>query len=233
MEKLRSAARARSSVARGRPAAILRSIRRLPSPRAQKERIVIGRSGQKIHHPAQRIHSVQRRSRALQHLDRIHRFQRHRQIEIVVRSLRIVDAKSVEQHQRLLKAAAAQHHVGLPAARAALLKKNRGVLAQKILRRLGSQRLSLHRQNLHRARRLGQRHRRRRAQHHHGFRGPFHRRLRRRCGVLRKCRVQPGSDQQQESQATKSSSIENRFASADASPTDAVRFSRTILYHSE
>ena len=162
--------------------------------RAQKDRALIGSGGQKIHHPAQSVHAVQRGTRAFEHLDRVHRLQRHGQIEIVVRCLRVINAEAVEQHQRLLKAAAAQHQVSLSAARAALFEKNRRVRAQKILRRLGGQRFSLHRQNLHGALRLGQRHGRGRAEHDHSFRGSFNLRRRRR-GVLREGRAQRNREQ--------------------------------------
>ena len=79
---------------------------------SQKNRIVIWRCRQEIDHSAQRIHTVKCRSCAFQHLDRIHRLQRNWQIEVVVRSLgSVVDAKSVQQHKRLLKAPATQHQV--------------------------------------------------------------------------------------------------------------------------
>ena len=102
-----------------------------------------------------------------------------------MRGLRVVDAEPVEQHQRLLKAASAKHQVGLSSAGAALFQKNRRVLAQKILRRLGGKRFCFHRQNFHGALRLGQRHRRGRAQHNHGLSGALDLGCRRRRGTLR------------------------------------------------
>ncbi len=157
---------------------------------------MIGRSGEKVHHAAQCIDAMECRSRAFKRLDRIDGVHRQRQIEIVVRGLRIVDAEAVEQHQRLLETAAAHDDVGLPAARAALLKKNRGVFAQKILRRLGGQRLPLHGENIDRTLGLGKRYRRGRPQNDHSLCGRLHGRFRRRCGILRKGRGQHNSQQQ-------------------------------------
>ena len=106
---------------------------------------------------------------AFQHLDIVHGPKRNGKIEIVVRGLRIVDAKSIQHHQRLLKAAAAQNNVRLRATGSALLQKHRRVLAQKFERRFSSQFLAFQRQHHNRTRRLRHRHWRGRTQYHHGL----------------------------------------------------------------
>ena len=52
-----------------------------------------------------------------------------------MRGLAVVDAKAIEQDERLCEAAAAQSDVGLRASCSALFQKNRGIVAQWIERR--------------------------------------------------------------------------------------------------
>ncbi len=59
--------------------------------------------GEKVDHATQRIGTIQSRSRAMQHFDRAHGLQGNRQIQIVMRSLRVVEAQPVQQDQRLLE----------------------------------------------------------------------------------------------------------------------------------
>ncbi len=79
---------------------------------------------------------MQRRTGAVQHLNRVHRVERYGQVEIVMRGLAVVDAKAIQQHQRLFKSSSTKNQVSLPAARAALFEIDRRVLAQQLLRRL-------------------------------------------------------------------------------------------------
>ncbi len=130
---------------------------------------MIGSGGQEIDHAAERIDAMQRRAGAFKNLNRVHRLERNGQVEIVVRGLAVVDAEAIEQYQGLLKAASAQHEIGLRAAGAALFEKDGRVLAQKIERSFGGQLFAFERQNLYGARRLGKRHGSGGAEHHHGF----------------------------------------------------------------
>ena len=76
----------------------------------------------------------------------------------MVRGLAVVDAEAIQQHQRLLEGSSAQNKIGLPAARAALLQIDRGVLTQQLLRRLQQEHLVFDRQYDHGSGRLSQRH---------------------------------------------------------------------------
>jgi hypothetical protein len=71
-----------------------------------------------------------------------------------MRGLAVVDAKSIQKHQGLLKSSSAQNHIRLSAAGAALLDKNRRVLPQQILLRLQRKHLCFHWQHQHGCRRL-------------------------------------------------------------------------------
>ena len=89
----------------------------------------------------------------------VHGVEGNRKIEIVMRGLAVVDTKSIEQDQRLLKAAAAQDDIGLRTAGAALLEKDGRVLAEKIERCFGGELFSFEGQYDDGARRLCQGHR--------------------------------------------------------------------------
>ena len=78
------------------------------------------------------------------------------QIEIVMRGLAVVDAEAIQQHQGLLEGSSAQNQIRLSAARAALFQKDRGILAQQLLRRLQRERFVFNRQHHHRSGRLRQ-----------------------------------------------------------------------------
>jgi len=106
---------------------------------------------------------------AFENLDRVHGFERDRQIEVVVRGLAVVDAEAVEQDKGLLKAAAPQDEIGLAAASATLLKEDGRVLAEEFERRLGGEFLVFEGQYFHGAWRLGQRYGCCGAEDHHGF----------------------------------------------------------------
>ena len=123
--------------------------------------------GEKVDRAAQRVRSVQGRSSAVQDLNRVHGFERDRQIEIMVRSLAIVDAEAVQEHQRLLEAAASQRQIGLRATGATLFEEDRGIAALWVERRGQRKRILPKRQNQYGAGRLGKRHWRRRTQNHH------------------------------------------------------------------
>ena len=124
---------------------------KLPSRGAQAQRVVVGRGSEKIDDAAERVDAVQRGARAFENLDRVHRLEGNGQVEVVVRGLAVVDAEAVEQDQSLLKAAAAQNDVGLGAAGAALLEKDRGVLTQKIVRGFGGELFAFEGKNLDRS----------------------------------------------------------------------------------
>ena len=76
----------------------------------------------------------------MQHFNVRHRIQRHRQIQVVVRRLRIVHTKSIEQHQRLLKGCSANRQVRWIAARSALIDLHGGVGTQIVFDRVVGQR---------------------------------------------------------------------------------------------
>src|SRR5665213_4057933 len=75
---------------------------------------------------------MQRGAVTFENLDGVHGFKGDGEVEVVVRGLAVVDAESIEQDQSLFEAAAAQDKIGLGAAGAALLEKDRGVLAKEI-----------------------------------------------------------------------------------------------------
>ena len=85
----------------------------------------------------------------MENFDRVHRIDGNGEVQIVVRGLAVVDAESIQQHQRLFKRAAAHHHIRLSAAGTALFKKNRRVLAQQVLRRLQRKNVCSHGQHQH------------------------------------------------------------------------------------
>jgi len=93
-----------------------------------------------------------------------------------VRRLAIVDAKTIHEHQRLRKAAAAQGQVRLRAARAALFEENGRVVPQQIERSFRRECPAFDRQNEHGSGRFRQRSGDRGTQDHHGL------------GGMRKCR---------------------------------------------
>ena len=106
----------------------------------------------------------------MQNLDRVHGVERNGQVQVVMRGLAVVDAEAVQQHQRLFECASAQNKVRLTPARATLLKEDRRVLAQQILRRFQREVFGSHRQHQNGGGRLRQRHRDRRAKNHYGLR---------------------------------------------------------------
>ena len=111
----------------------LRIPAKAPRSRAQLQRKPV-RSfrGREIHDTAQRIRSVQRRPRPMQHIRSTQRIHRHRHIEVEVRRLGIVDAQPVQQHQRLFIPATANGQVILHTATAALLHIHRSVAPQHL-----------------------------------------------------------------------------------------------------
>ena len=114
---------------------------------------------------------MQRGTRAVQHFNRVHRVQRNGQVEVVMRGLTVVDAKTIQQHQGLLEGASTQNQVSLSAARAALFEKDRRILAQQLLRRFKRESLALDRQHDYRSGRLRQGHGNRRTKNHQVLRG--------------------------------------------------------------
>ena len=125
--------------------------------------------GQEIDHAGKRIDTMQGGACALQHLDRIHRLERNWKIERVVRCLAVVDAKAIEQHKRLFKAAAAENDIGLRAASTTLFDEDRRILPEEIKRSFRGQFSALKRKHHDRARQLSQRNGRGRSEDHHRF----------------------------------------------------------------
>jgi len=107
----------------------------------------------------------------MQNLNRVHRFERDGQIEVMMCGLTVVDAKTVQKNQGLLEAATAQSQVSLRSASTALFEKDRGVTAQWNERRRVRESVLAQWQHKHGAGRLGQRDGNWRAQNNHGFTG--------------------------------------------------------------
>ncbi len=96
-------------------ALLIRSV--IPRPGTHPHLRYFRRAGNHVHHAADRIGTIKRGSRPVQDLHAIHHLERQRQVEVVVSALSVVESKSIQQHQRLPKRAAAYGDIGLHAIR--------------------------------------------------------------------------------------------------------------------
>src|SRR5207248_8855168 len=85
----------------------------------------LDRFGAHIHYPADCVRPVERRPRALQHLDPGNHLQRNREIQIEMPSLNVIDSQPVQQHQSLSERRAPNRKITLKPAERALLQIKR------------------------------------------------------------------------------------------------------------